>query len=144
MATTFRTDVVTGIYTNLVAFQAANPTRIYAVHKVQPGDMAGTPLIYIGDRDERIDHSAGVRTRRMTPTVVLAGSYADRDTNATTTDATVDLLVDYFDTVARITVAKWVLSVERIDDRELRVGDAIYPITVFTFEPLDGFPEGRD
>lgn len=149
MATTFRTDVVTGLYTALVAFQAANPTNIYSVHKVQPGDMAGTPLIYIGDRDERIEYSVGIRRRQMALTVILVGSYADRDTNAVRTDATVDLLVDYFQSVERTIVpaaggkAGAIFNLERVDDRDVRVGDAIYPITVFTFREPGDLMEGR-
>lgn len=143
MATTFRKNMADGLKSALDDFQTIHPTRLYSVSRVQPGNLSAGPLAYVGDRDERIKYSAGVRNRQMAPTIIVVDSLTDREEYSERMDETVDLMVDFFQARERTIVTNAVVALIRIDDRELRVGDVIYPITVLTFNEPGDLAEGR-
>lgn len=103
MATTFRTDITTGLVTILDAFVTANPTLLRRTSRVRPPSIVGDlPIAYVDGRSETISHDSGIRVRTMTPAVVVVSPLADNVETVIRHDTLVDLLVDHFSTYPQI------------------------------------------
>ena len=95
--TTFREQLVTGIYATLNNFALANPTLLRRVWKARPGSFAGElPLAYIGSRDATWIYSAGVRQWHATPSVVVVDAVPDGPEAEARMDVLIDGLIDAF------------------------------------------------
>lgn len=96
VTTTKRQDTVAGLVSVLTAFKVANPTLLRAVYTARPGAFPETPCAYIGDRDETIDHTAGIRRRTFAPTIVVVDVLVDNEQTEDRMDILIDALVDAF------------------------------------------------
>ncbi len=124
----------------MLAFIAANPTRLRQHHDEKPAGFAGnTPCSYLSPRPEIISHDSGTRERVMSPSVTVV---KDGRQTVASFDSLVDLLVDHFTTYPHIVTGTiWDrMTVE--DDRE-EIGDgSSLPSVRFTFTNLS-IREGR-
>lgn len=142
MTTTFRTDVASGLVTVLQAFQTANPTMLRSVYRARPEGFTGDyPIAFVEGRSETISHTAGVRTRTMTPSVAVVGEYRLNAEHMAAFDELVDLLVDWFTQNPHI-VANTIWDRMTVEDYDEEIGEASRPAVRFTFTNLS-VQEGR-
>lgn len=139
--TTFRTDVVSGMLAVLTAYATANPTRLARAYRARPPSFPDLPAAYIDNRPETIGHSLGIRTRTMTPSVVLVRRITDNIETMTAFDATVDALVDAFTAVPQF-AAVTIWDQLTVTDEDAPFGDYDFAAVRFTFGNIS-IMEGR-
>lgn len=94
MATTFRTDIVTGLLAVLNGVVAANPTLLIRAYRARPEGFPDLPAAYIDGRPEQITQDSQVRTRIMAPEIVIVRRITNNDEAMAATDTLVDIIVD--------------------------------------------------
>jgi hypothetical protein len=141
MATTFRTDTVTGIETVLTTFRTAHPTLLLGVHRARPESFPDLPAAYIDNRPETITHSQGIRTRVMRPSVVVVRRITDNDEAMAAFDTLVDLLVDAFTAVPQF-MPDTIWEELAVADEDAPFGDYDFAAVRFTFGDVS-IMEGR-
>lgn len=96
-STSFRRQVVAGLYDLLVSFQQANPSMLNSVSPVRPKSIASLalPAAYIGSRDESITDRGQLQERTMSPQIVIVDSVPDNAQAAARADDLVDGLIAY-------------------------------------------------
>ena len=142
MATSFRTDVGDGLLAILNAFIAANPTLLVRAYRARPsGPIADLPMAYIEGRPERVTHVQGVRTRTMTPSVVVIDRNTDNAETMARLDVLVDALLDAFTAEPHVTPAT-IWDEMTIADEPFDVGETEFAAVRFTFGDLS-IAEGR-
>lgn len=141
MATTFRTDIADGILVVLDAFKAAHPTLLLGTHRARPASMPDLPAAYIENRPETVGHSQGVRTRTMSPSVVIVRRITDNAEAMAAFDTLVDLLVDAFTAVPQF-AAGTIWDQLTVADEDAPFGDYDFAAVRFTF-PSITIMEGR-
>lgn len=93
MTTTARQDLRAYCYALLVAFQAADPSRVAEVYKRRPSHFARPmPVAYVDLLGESATHAGSLRTRTLTPTFVFVD---DPDLEVDALDTLVDAFADY-------------------------------------------------
>lgn len=123
MATTFRTDITSGLVTILDAFVTANPTLLRRTERSRPPSIVGDlPIAWVDRRDESITHDSGTRTRTMSPSVLVVDSIGDNVETVVDFDTLVDLLVDHFTLSPHIT-SNTIWSDLRVEDESYSEGD---------------------
>jgi len=142
MATTFRSDVVTGFGTMMAAFIAAHPTIILRHFRSRPpSSNTDMPFTFLDLRPEAISHVAGLRERLMNPSIVAVFRLTDNGETTTVQDAAVDLLVDWFTSYPHI-VAGTVWDAMTVSDESLQDGETYFAAVRFTFGNIS-IHEGR-
>ena len=141
MATTFRTDTVTGIEAVLTTFRTANPTLLLGVHRARPESFPDLPAAYISNRPESITHDSGTRTRTMQPSVVVVRRITDNEEAMAAFDTLVDLLVDAFTAVPQF-AAGTIWDQLAVTDEDAPFGDYDFAAVRFTFGDVS-IMEGR-
>lgn len=139
MASTFRQDLITGMLAMLNAYIAANPTLLVRAFKVRPGNLVATdlPCAYIDLRPETIAHAAGVRTRTMSPSVVVVDRLTDNAETLTRLDSLTDALVDWFTGYPHI-VAGTVWDQMTVGDESVSEGTEAVRFTFGNIEVIEG------
>ena len=120
MTTTFRNDTVDGIMAVLNAYIAANPTRLIRAYRSKPLNIAAgdLPAAYVDVRNEVIRHAQGVRTRTMSPTVMVVDRATDNVETGDRMDPLIDGLVDAFTAAPQlVTGTVW----DQMDIRDIPV-----------------------
>jgi hypothetical protein len=142
MATTFRSDVVTGFGTMMAAFIAAHPTIILRHFRSRPpSSNTDMPFTFLDLRPEAIGHDSGLRQRLMSPSIVAVFRMTDNGETTTLQDAAVDLLVDWFTSYPHI-VAGTVWDAMTVSDESLQDGETYFAAVRFTFGNIS-ILEGR-
>jgi len=141
MTTTFRSDIGDGIYGVLAAYAAANPARLAWAYRARPSGQVDLPAAWVDARPETVAHSVGVRTRTMTPSVLVVRSPGDNAEAAQAFDNLVDALLDAFTAVPQF-AAGTIWDSLAITDEELAVGDYLFPAVRFAFGNIS-IAEGR-
>jgi hypothetical protein len=141
MATTFRTDIATGIETVLTSFRTAHPTLLLGVHRARPESFPDLPAAYIDGRPEAITHAQGIRTRTMQPSVVVVRRITNNAEAMVAFDALVDLLVDAFTAVPQFATGT-IWDQLAVADEDAPFGDYDFAAVRFTFGDVS-IMEGR-
>jgi hypothetical protein len=141
MATTFRTDVCDGILAVLTTYAAAHPDQLVRAYRARPASMPDLPAAYIENRPESISHSQGVRTRIMTPSVVVVRRITDNAETMAAFDTLVDGLVDAFTAVPQF-ASDTIWSELTVADEDAPFGDYDFAAVRFTFGNVS-IDEGR-
>lgn len=103
MTTTFRGDIADGLKTLLDSFKTANPTLLRSTFLAHPPSLnVDLPAGWVETRNESVAHVAGIRTRTMSPTVVVADRLTDNAETMARMDDLVDALLDHFTTTPHI------------------------------------------
>jgi hypothetical protein len=147
MATTFRQDITAGLVTILDAFITANPTLLRRSVRSRPPSVVGDlPVGFVDSRSEAIGHDVGVRTRTMSPSVVVVSPVADNSETVVRHDVLVDALVDHFTTYPHL-ISGTIWDRMTVNDEDYSVdtdtGSRHFYATRFTFENVS-IQEGRD
>lgn len=142
MATTFRSDIAAGILTTLNTFIAAHPTLLLRAYRARPENITvDMPAAFIDARPETVNHDSQIRTRIMSPSVVVVREYTDNPEAMAAFDTLVDLLVDAFTAVPQFaSTTMW--DSFTVADEEYVIGDYLYPAVRFTFSDVT-IQEGR-
>src|ERR1041385_6426197 len=132
--TTFRQDVTTGYVSLATDFMNTYPTLLLRVYpRRKQGFTGDLPAVYVGSKNEAIEHSAGLRVRTMEPQLVLVGNPAGAPEEiADEMDTLVDTFLDYLTTHPHAISSNTVTSVTGIRDVELELDDVVYPAAVLT------------
>lgn len=142
MATTFRADISDGIYAVLAAYATAHPSRLLRAYRARPSSLGpDLPCAWVDNRPESIGHSQGVRTRTMTPSVLVVRAGGDNAEAAQAFDVLVDDLVDAFTAVPQF-AANTIWDELTVADEEIAVGDYLLPAVRFSFGDIS-IMEGR-
>lgn len=146
MATTFRADTRAGLYTALVAFRTAQPSRLSEVYRVRPAHYnVPMPLAWVDLLSESASHTSGTRERVLSPSVVFMGEPIENDEQVTAWDALVDLAADHFTDYAHISANtiwdRWVIT-DETEEVESAGQVRLFPIVRFTFQNVS-IREGR-
>lgn len=141
MPTTFRSDIGDGIYAVLAAYATANPSRLVRAYRARPSGLVDFPCAWVDARPETVAHSAGVRTRTMTPTVVVVRAQGDNAETAQAFDTLVDGLLDAFTDVPQF-ASNTIWDAVTITDDEIEAGDYLLPAVRFAFGNIS-IAEGR-
>jgi hypothetical protein len=136
--TTFRVDTRAGIATAAQAYATANPTQLRAVHPNKPtrytGDM---PFAYVELLSETMRYDSSLRTRVITPSLVVVGRPLENDQSTVEFDELVDELVDHFADYAHLspnTAWDQMSVTDESEEVETAPGSTrIYPAVRFTF-----------
>lgn len=142
MTTTFRVDARAGLYALLTGFQAANGTMLRSAHRVRPEGFTGDyPIGFVDLLPESIGHTQGVRTRTMTPSVVIVGEYRLNGEHVDDFDVVVDTFLDYCTAIPHI-VTGTIWDRMTVEDYDETIGEQLRPAVRFTFGNLS-IQEGR-
>lgn len=146
MATTFRTDIASGLVTILTAFQTAHPTMLRSVFRARPEGFRGDyPIAFVEARPEQIFHTSGIRDRTMTPSVAVVGDGGLNAEHMAEFDALVDALLDHFTLSPHITpntVWDRMTVEDYAEEIETDRGTMLRPAVRFTFGNIS-IQEGR-
>ena len=147
MTTTFRQDITAGLVVILDAFIAANPTMVRRSEIAEPPSVAGDlPVAFVAGRPERITHTAQIRQRTMSPSVLVVSSITDNVETVQSHDALVDALVDHFTASPHISSNTiWEDMTVADEDYDVASADGTvrhFYATRFTFEDVS-IQEGR-
>ena len=138
MAWSFRSDLVTGLYNLLVAFQTANSGMLDGVYRSRPKNLASRPLAYVGSRNEALQHTTGIHRRTVTPTVVIV--YASKDYSdemADVRDDVVDAFLEYASERPHAISGRTLVEPRADEDVELELDGVFYSATIITFAAVD-------
>jgi len=129
--TTYRSDLVVGVRTVLLAQQTATPTRLRAVYNARPGSFPETPCAYIGPRDETITLGGQLMTRTFSGlTVVLVDALQDASETEDRLDDLVDLLVTRFAAAyAQVAGGNNLLNITGAADTDIILDGPTGPVT---------------
>lgn len=142
MTTTFRADARAGLYTLLTGFAAANPTMLTDVFTVRPEGFTGDyPIGFVDLLNEQVSHTSGVRTRTMTPSVVIVGEYRLNGERVAQFDVIADTFLDYCTATPHI-VTGTIWDRMAVEDYDETIGEQLRPAVRFTFGNLS-IQEGR-
>jgi hypothetical protein len=141
VATTFRADIVTGLYTVIANYATAHPTLLVRAFRARPESFADLPCAWVETRNEAVVHDSGIRTRTMTPTVVVTDRLTNNAEVMARLDPLVDGLLDAFSAVPNLATGT-IWSQVSIADTFEQIGDSIFQSVTFTF-PNVTIQEGR-
>lgn len=142
MATTFRADIGTGIYTVLASVAVAHPSLLARAFRAKPSSVGpDMPSAYVDSRPEGILHDSGTRTRTMTPSAVIVHAGGDNLEVALALDQLVDVLVDAFTAVPQLAPGT-IWSRLSVSDEEVAVGDYLFPAVRLSWPDIT-IMEGR-
>lgn len=141
--TTFRTAIGDGILAVLDAYRAAHGDDLRRTSRARPLNIASAdlPAAFIDARPENVTHSAGIRTRSMSPSVVVVRRPTDNLEDMAALDRLVDGLMDAFTAVPQFAHTT-IWSDVSVNDEEVAIGDYLYPAVRFTFANIS-IAEGR-
>jgi hypothetical protein len=130
-----RSDFVAGLVSVLNTYKTAHPTLLRGVYTARPeGSAFEKPCAYVGARDESVTHDSGLRTRTFDGlTVWVLDTFPVNQETSDRMDDLVDGLMDAFTAAPHAGGTNTVISVTRVQDTEVTMGDAIYRAAVFTF-----------
>ena len=139
-----RADAVAGIKAVLVAYKNAHPTLLRGVGSARPsGSAFEKPYAYIGARTEVATADSGIRTRTLSPTIVLIDTYPSSEETLDRMDLLVDGISDALTAAPHMaggnTVHQGGWTVQSGDEQ---FGEAIYRSETFTLDAIT-FQEGR-
>ena len=141
--TTFRTAIGDGILAVLDGYKAAHGELLRRTSRARPTNIAAAdlPAAFIDARPETVSHSEGIRTRIMSPSVVVVRRPTDNLEDMAAFDSLVDGLMDAFTAVPQFApVTIW--SDMTVADEEYEIGDFLLPAVRFSF-PNISIMEGR-
>lgn len=144
--TSARRQMVAGLYAQLQAFQAANPTMLLDVRQVRPASIASMALpgAYIGSRDEQVTFASSVQMRTFTGLQVVVVDVApDNAQQMARADDLVDALVDWFVGAPHAASGFSVLELSSVAETNETDGPTNYPASVLTFGSSE-VQEGRN
>lgn len=142
MTTTFRTDARAGLYALLTGFSAANPSMLTGTFTVRPEGFTGDyPIGFVDLLSETVTHTSGVRTRTMTPSVVIVGESRLNAEHVAQFDVIADTFLDYATAVPHI-VTGTIWDRMSVEDYDETIGEQLRPAVRFTFANLS-IQEGR-
>jgi len=141
-----RTDIVAGFTTMMAAYIAAHPTLVTRHFRMDPESAKDIPYTYLDLRPEAIGFEVGLRTRVISPTLILVGRPTEAGQVADTFDQTVDSLVDFIGDYGgafggHITNNS-VWSRMTVTDAIEEIGQSRFPAARFSFPDLE-VSEGR-
>ncbi len=147
VGTGFRQAIQAGIVAFVGAFAAANPTIIRQVRTTRPrsGGTTEHPFFFIGDMDESIAHSVGIRTRTFTGlTCYWVDELTEQIESNDRANFVADVMCDLF--TANFHGAGAPSGIQQVGtyDAEFNEGGVIYPALQFTFAPNTSIAEGRN
>ena len=144
MTTTFRADIADGLRDLLDSFKSANPALLRSSFLAHPPSLnVDLPAGWVETRNEAVSHASGIRTRTMSPTVVVADRLTDNAETMGRMDALVDALLDHFTDNPHI-VAGTIWDALTITDELDQLPDGAWMQQVrFTFTNVE-IEEGRD
>lgn len=143
MTTSFRSDIAGGLYTILTGYVAANPTLLRRAFRARPASWTtDTPCAWVETRNETVTHDSGIRTRTMTPSIVVVDRLTDNVETMDRMDDLVDSMLDYFTANPHIT-ANTIWDQLAISDETDQLPDGSWVTAVrFTFGNVSA-REGR-
>lgn len=146
VGTGFRQAIQAGIVSFVGAFALANPTIIRSVRTVRPRSFltAELPCFFIGEMDESIDHSVGIRTRTFSGlTCYWVDLLTENIESNDRANFVADVLCDLF--TANFHGAGAPSGIQQIgtSDTEFEEGGTRFPALQFTFAPNTSIAEGR-
>lgn len=142
MTTTFRKDTRAGLYGLLTGFKAANPSMLGSALTARPEGFTGDyPIGFVESQPEQISHTAGVRTRLMTPTISIVAEKALNAEEQDAFDLIVDAFLDYCTANPHI-VTGTIWDRMAVEDYDEAIGEQYRPAVRFTFGNLT-IQEGR-
>lgn len=136
VGTGFRQAIQAGIVSMLTSFIAANPTIIRTVRTVRPRSFttADLPVFYVGDLNETIASSPGVRTRTVTGfSCYLVDSMGEQQESNDRMNFAVDALTDLFTENPHIISGRSLFKHTATIDTEEADGPTIFPAVEFQF-----------
>lgn len=144
MVTTFRSDIASGLLTILEAFITANPTLLRRAYRARPASWnTDLPAAWVETRNEVVAHDSGVRTRTMTPSVLVVDRLTDNTETMDRMDDLVDALLDHFTASPHITTTT-IWDALSVTDETEQLPDGSWVTAVrFTFGNVS-IREGRD
>ncbi len=140
-ASTFRADTVAGIKAVLDAFVVAHPTLLIRAYAARPESYPDLPCAYVDARPERVNHDSQIRTRIMSPSVVVIRKITNNEEAMAAFDTLVDLLADAF-TAAPQFATGTIWDTYTITDEDAPFGDYDFAAVRFTFGDVS-IMEGR-
>lgn len=143
MSTSFRTDIGDGLLAVLDAYQAAHGDELRRTSRARPANItaADLPAAFIDSRPETVNHASGVRTRAMSPSVVIVRRPTDNLVDMAAFDRLVDGLMDAFTAVPQFAPGT-IWSVVTVADEEYEIGEMYFPAVRFSW-PSVTIAEGR-
>jgi hypothetical protein len=141
--TTFRQDMRAGLYAWLGGFKTTQGSAVDTIHKRRPKSLT-PPCIYMGSLSEPqiVQGEGNIRTRYMTPQVVLVERLIDVDESAELMDPLVDAFIDYATANPHIGDFAVIEPVSAMDIELDYGGGAVYSATVVTLRAQT--QEGRN
>ena len=139
--TTFRTDVVTGIKAALDGVVAAHPTLLLRAYRARPEGFPDLPCAWIENRPETARHDSQIRTRIMSPSVVVVRKITNNDEAMAAFDTLVDILADAFTAMPQFATGT-IWDTYTIADEDAPFGDYDFAAVRFTFNNVT-IMEGR-
>lgn len=129
MSTTARADVVAALQSVLGTYRTANPNKLRKIYTARPGGTGDVPFAFIGNRDEAIVHTQGVRQRTFAPTVTICDHLGDNEQSAARLDILVDGLVDAFTAGVQVNPGFVLVQTAVLDGEEAFTGPSDVTIT---------------
>lgn len=140
--TTVRQDLAAGLLAIIDSFIAANPTLLRRSYPVQPPGFVEFPSAYVGPRTENATHSAGTRTRTLSPSIVLVDRIGDNTETMGRMDILVDAFADHLTAHPHV-VANTIWEDWTVVDEQIDIGDGSALLaSTFTLSDLSA-KEGR-
>lgn len=146
VGTGFRQAIQTGVAGLVATFSAANNTIIRSVRTVRPRSFTTSelPCFYIGDLNETITHSAGVRTRQVTGfSAYLVDDLGEQIESNDRFNFAVDALTDLFTLNYHAISGRSNFQHTATRDTEVSDGAVIFPAAEFLFAQTS-IAEGRN
>ncbi len=146
VGTGFRQAIQYGIGSLVQTFATANPTIIRRVMTVRPRAFVEFPTFYVGDLNETIDTSAGVRTRTFTGfSCYLVDFLGEQIESNDRMNFAADVLTDLFTLNYHAISGRSILQHIATNDTEVtdEAGAVVYPALEFQFG-LTKLAEGRN
>ena len=147
VGTGFRQAIQAGIVAFVGAFSAANPTIIRSVRTTRPRNFttAELPCFFIGDMDEQISHSVGIRTRTFTGmSCYWVDELTEQIESNDRANFAADVLCDLFTANFHGADAPSGIQQSGTNDTEFEEGGVRYPALQLTFAPNTSIAEGRN
>lgn len=146
VGTGFRQAIQSGLVTLLTAFIAANPTIIRSVRTVRPRSFTTVdlPCFYVGDLNETIAHSAGIRTRTVPGfAAYLVDDMGEQIESNDRFNFAVDALTDLFTLNPHAISGRSIFQHTATLDTEVSDGVVTFPAAEFQFAQTH-IAEGRN
>jgi len=146
VGTGFRQSVQAGLKSIVTTFATANPTIIRSVRTVRPPSFGGStslPVFFIGDMNESITTTQGLRTRTFSGfSAYLVDQLGTIDDSNDRMNFAADVLADLFSQNVHAASGLSIFQHTGTNDFEFEDGAARYPALEFTFAETK-LAEGR-